>query len=344
VLWLLDGALQFQPYMFTRAFMAGILGMANMGLPAPLARADYDTAVLLTGGHVVWNAAFACLQVAIGVGLIWGRGRTVTCARGVSVLWALGVWTIGEGVGGIFMGGTSLLTGAPGAALLYAVIALVIWPPRIRVEAGRLAWMVVWVGSALLELEATNRAAGVPGAQIANGRFGEPGLLAALDRAVGHVLAGEGAYVAALLGVVAVFVGVGVLVPAIRKLALAMGIAVAVFVGLAAQNLGGVLTGQGTDPGTAPLLILLAVALWPVSGPGRAGAMGREEGEAEDEDLGLRDPDLDPCAPHDAALGRFGRDTPVSGCQLPVRAVADADEDGPGLRGRDDDPVATVAL
>ena len=44
VLWLLDGVLQFQPYMFTRAFMDGILGMANMGLPGPLARADFDTA------------------------------------------------------------------------------------------------------------------------------------------------------------------------------------------------------------------------------------------------------------------------------------------------------------
>ena len=69
----------------------------------------------------------------------------------------------------LFMGGTSLLTGAPGAALLYAIIAVVIWPPRIRAGAGRLAWAVVWVGSALLELQATNHAAGVPAAQIANG-------------------------------------------------------------------------------------------------------------------------------------------------------------------------------
>ena len=53
--------------------------------------------------------------------------------------------------------------------------------------------------------------AGVPAAQIADGRFGEPWLVGAVDRAVGHVLAGEGAYVAALLGIAALFVGVGVL-------------------------------------------------------------------------------------------------------------------------------------
>ena len=136
VLWLLDGALQFQPHMFTREFMEGILGMANMGLPGPIARADFEVARLLTTGYSVWNAAFASLQVAIGAGLIWGRGRTVGWARGLSIVWALGVWTIGEGIGGMFMGGTSLLTGAPGAALLYAIVAVVIWPPRIRAGAG----------------------------------------------------------------------------------------------------------------------------------------------------------------------------------------------------------------
>jgi hypothetical protein len=29
------------------------------------------------------------------------------------------------------------------------------------------------------------------------------------------------------------------------------------------QDLGGLLTGQATDPGTAPLFVLLALALWP---------------------------------------------------------------------------------
>jgi hypothetical protein len=342
VLWLVDGALQFQPYMFTRAFMAGLLGMANMGLPGPVARADFDAAELLTAGHAVWNAAFALLQIAIGFGLIWGRGRTVTCARGVSVLWALAVWTIGEGMGGMFMGGTSLLTGAPGAALLYAVIALVIWPPRIRVGVARLAWLAVWVGSALLELEATNHAAGVPGAQVADGRFGEPWPAAVVDRAIGHLLAGEGSYVAALIGMAAVFVGIGVLWPATRRLALTMGIGIAVFVGLAGQNLGGVLTGQGTDPGTGPLLILLALALWPASAPGRTGACSRPEAKVEAELLGSRGVNPDPDASPGAVPVGGGGDASLPRPELPVRAVADADQDRPGRRGGDDDLVAAL--
>jgi len=262
-LWLLDGALQFQPYMFTRAFMNGILGMANMGLPGTLSNADYHVAILLTSHFVLWNAVFASLQVGIGVGLIWGRGRVADLARGVSIAWALGVWIIGEGVGGVFMGGTSLLTGAPGAALVYAVVAVVIWPPRIRVGLGRVAWVAVWVSGALLEMGSINHAPGVPGAQIADGAFGEPGLVGAFDRAVGHALAGEGGAFAAVLGAVAVFAGLGVLRGSTRKAALISAMAVAVFVGLAGQDLGGVLTGQGTDPGSAPLLILMAAVLWP---------------------------------------------------------------------------------
>ena len=51
--------------------------------------------------------------------------------------------------------------------------------------------------------------------------------------------------------------------PAWRRTALAAGIAAAVLCGVFGQDLGGLLTGQATDPGTAPLFVLLALALWP---------------------------------------------------------------------------------
>jgi len=108
----------------------------------------------------------------------------------------------------------------------------------------------------------------VPGAQIANGAAGEPGFFASLDRAVGHGLDGSGGLFAAFLGLAAVGVGLGVLWRPIRAAALVGGIVIAAFVGLVGQNLGGVFTGQGTDPGAAPLLILMAVTLWPA--PARA--------------------------------------------------------------------------
>ncbi len=127
-LWLIDGALQFQPYMFSRQFFAGVLGMANMGLPGFLSRIDYNVSTMLAAHPTWWNAAFAALQVAIGAGLLWGRGRVAMVARTASILWGIGVWLVGEGAGALFMGGTSLLTGAPGPALLYSVLTVSIWP------------------------------------------------------------------------------------------------------------------------------------------------------------------------------------------------------------------------
>jgi hypothetical protein len=275
VLWLVDGALQWQPYMFSSAFFGNMLGMANMGLPGPVSAVLYQTTTMLTAHPVIWNAAFASLQLAIGAGLLWGR--TAALARPVSIAWALAVWVVGEGFGGLFMPGVSALNGAPGAALLYALIALIVWPrrpgdgPAVAVAdtgllGGRGAlwcWTVLWSGLALLELGGANHAAGVPAAEVANIGEGEPGWLAGLNSHAGHLLAGHGALFALLAAVIEVAVGWCVLRPAWRRTALAAGIAVAILYGVFGQDLGGLLTGQATDPGTAPLFVLLALALWP---------------------------------------------------------------------------------
>ena len=59
--WLLDGALQFQPSMFSKSFFADLLGMANMGLPGPLAALVYRVSGLVGAHPVAWNVAFASL-------------------------------------------------------------------------------------------------------------------------------------------------------------------------------------------------------------------------------------------------------------------------------------------
>jgi hypothetical protein len=273
LLWLLDGALQFQPYMFSDAFFKDILGMANMGLPGPVGSLDYHVAKMLSAHPVAWNATFASFQVGLGLGLLWRR--TANLARGASIGWALGVWIIGEGFGGMFMSGTSLVTGAPGAALLYAVAAVLLWPssrndgPAVA-DSGPLGprlskwvWTALWTGAALLELEAVNHARAVPSAQLANGADGEPQGLAALNTAAGHLVAGHGAVFAALVGLTAVTVGWGVLWTAARRATLGAASIAAVAFWIVGQDLGAVMTGQGTDPGTGPLLVLLALTLWP---------------------------------------------------------------------------------
>jgi hypothetical protein len=272
LLWLVDGLLQLQPFMFSREFYKGVLGMANMGLPGIVADADYHVATVLTAHPLLWNTVFAGLQLMLGLGLLWRRTARVTLI--CSVPWAVGVWAVGEGFGGMFMPGTSLLTGAPGPALLYGLLALVLlcctassgrFEGRIGRAGQRLGsagWVLIWTAGALLELEGTNHAAAVPGAQIANGSYGEPALFRLIDEQGGHLIGQHGYLFAVILGLLAVFVGWGIFVPTLRKACLVTGIVLAVFVGVVGQDLGVIFTGHGTDPGSGPLLILLALALW----------------------------------------------------------------------------------
>jgi hypothetical protein len=123
---------------------------------------------------------------------------------------------------------------------------------------------VVWLGIALLEFEPLNHAAGVPAAQLVNIGQGEPGWLAAVNSAVGGMFAGAGLFFAVLIGGLAVLTGIGVFDHRTRRAALLVGIVLAVFSGLFGQDLGGLFTGQATDPGTGPLLVLFALSLWPV--------------------------------------------------------------------------------
>jgi hypothetical protein len=276
-IWLLDGALQFQPYMFSKAFLPSMLGMANMGLPGPLSAVLYRVSSLAGTHPVIWNAAFATVQVLIGAGLLWARTARVT--RPVSIAWALAVWVAGEGVGGLLMPGVSALNGAPGAALLYVLAAVILWPRRpddsvpadgtpadaglLGAPAARWCWAVLWAGLALLELEGANHAAVVPAAEVADAGNGEPGWLAALNHHAGQLLAGHGAVFAVAAALAQLAIGLAVLSPRWRRAALGAGMALGVTYGLFGQDLGGLLTGRATDPGTAPLLVLLALALWP---------------------------------------------------------------------------------
>jgi hypothetical protein len=258
--------------MFSREFYNGVLGMANMGLPGPVAHGDYHVAVILTAHPAVWNTGFASLQLLLGLGLLWRR--TARVALICSIPWALGVWVIGEGFGGMFMPGTSLLTGAPGAALVYGLLAVMLLSTaadttprggrigRAGLRVGAAGWVLIWTAGALLELEGVNHAAAVPGAQIANGNFAEPALFRLIDGEGGRLIGQHGYLFALVLGVLAVFIGWGIFIPAWRRACLVSGIVVAVFVGIVGQDLGAIFTGHGTDPGSGPVLILLALALW----------------------------------------------------------------------------------
>ena len=111
--WILDAALQFQPFMFGSGFVENNILANASGQPFVLG--DFITHIgnFVAPDIAVWNTFFALIQLFIGVGLLF-RG-TVRPALAVSFAWVLGVWVIGEGLGMLLTGTASALTGAPGS-------------------------------------------------------------------------------------------------------------------------------------------------------------------------------------------------------------------------------------
>jgi hypothetical protein len=273
-LWLLDAMLQFQAFMFGRGF-AAMLHAAAPGNPSVIAAPIIWSARLIAQHHVLANAVFASIQLAIALGIAWRP--TMRIALGASVAWALGVWWLGEGFGGLLAGTASPVSGAPGAAALYALVAILLWPSRDRQRqapfaaarrlgawTARLVWIAVWGSLAVLALLPATMAPRALATMIAPAGAGQPAWLADLDHGLAAFLSHHGTPAAIVLAGVLAVVAAAICLPwPASRAVLLLAIATALALWLA-QGLGGLLTGAGTDPGTAPLLALLALAYWPM--------------------------------------------------------------------------------
>ncbi|MBO0816386.1 MAG: hypothetical protein J2P30_14745 [Actinobacteria bacterium] len=290
-LWLLDAVLQCQAFMFTKGF-AGMLAGAAAGNPG-WAAAPVLWAAHLTGRDpALANTGFAAVQLLIALAIA-GRS-TVKAGLAASIAWALAVWWLGEGLGGVLAGSASPVTGAPGAAALYALLAVLLWPGgRARhqepafVAAGsagvlttRLAWLALWGSLACITL--AQASPGGLGRTLAAVGSGQRGWISAMDQAAAGLLAQRGAAVAAVLAVVLLVIAVGVFLPGrVARAVLVLAVAVAALIWVAGENFGGVFTGSGTDPNSGPLLALLAAAYWPLGvGLRRAGNARTSGGRA----------------------------------------------------------------
>jgi hypothetical protein len=268
LLWLLDAVLQMQHIMWTRGFGAGIINSAAEDQPLVIAAPVRFAGRLIAGHPAAFNLVFVAIQLAIGAGLL--MGRTQRWARiwcGASVVWALGIWVLGEGLGGVLTGHEGLDLGAPGAAFIYALIAVAAWPSARPV--GRWltwAWTAIWVGGAVLQLLPAQRTPAGLGAQVDMAAMMSPGWLARPESSLAGWLANLPTIGAALitgaLVVLQAWVGVAALSrgPS-RQSALRVGAALAFVFWILCQGFGGISTGTATDPNSAPLLILLAVAI-----------------------------------------------------------------------------------
>ena len=135
-------------------------------------------------------------------------------------------------------------------------------------------WLVLWAGCSYSMLLPDNRSA-----DAVSGVFsvtaGQPGWITAIMNGLSRLAGEHGAPIAVGLAVLCAIVAVCVFDARVIRpaLVLAMALGSLVFV---AQGFGGVFTGQGTDPGTGPLLILLAACYWPYAKAGRSAVPARD--------------------------------------------------------------------
>ncbi len=285
LIWLLDAALQFQPYMFTKAFASQVIEPGAAGNPAVIAGPITWSAHLMASHIAVCNALFASIQLLLALGLLYRP--TARAALAASIPWALGVWWIGEGFGGLLAGTGNPLTGAPGAAILYVFLALLAWPTASPEDAPRpesvsvattgwlgsvtprIAWAGLWGSYAISVLQSADRAPGALAGILSGMRAGEPGWVGAIDGALARSVAHLGLEVSVTIALLCAVAAATVALGRAARLGVLVAAALGAVIWLA-EDFGGILTGQGTDPNTGLLLIVVAAAFWPLAAAGNA--------------------------------------------------------------------------
>ena len=263
LIWLLDGALQFQSFMYSKGFVQVLTGGAA-GQPYWLASGITWAAHVFQSNLMVFNTLAAYTQIVIGLGLLYRPA--VKRALALSFAWSLIVWWISEAFGFLFAGSANPLTGAPGAVLLYAIIGLLVWPTQrpgglLGLRGARITWTSLWLVMAWLWLLAPNGTANATSGAIAAAPSGA-GWLTSLQHGVASAAAGNGLVIAIVLAgasaAIALAVGLNWRARTFLGLAIILNLAYWVI----GQGFGGILTGSGTDPNAGPLFILLAFGLY----------------------------------------------------------------------------------
>ena len=270
LIWLLDGGLQFQAFMYGKGFIQFLTNL-TAGQPHWVSSSVTWGATTLHSHQTVFNTAFALVQIAIGVGLLYRP--TVKPALAASFGWVLVVWWFGEAFGMMFMATTpmggapmaSALTGAPGAVLLYALIGAMVWPNGrpgglFGVRGARAVWASLWLVMAWLWLVEAGGASGITNS--INAAPSGMSWLSSVQNWAAKAAQGDGVAIAIVLAVTSAAIGVAVAANWRPKLFLSLAIVLSLVYWVVGQGFGGLFQGGATDPNAGPLFVLLAYVMY----------------------------------------------------------------------------------
>ena len=225
-IWLLDGVLQYQSFMFSKAFGQMIAGTAA-GNPAVIARPITWNATLVEHHGVLLNTIFATIQLLLGLGIAFRP--TVRVALAASVAWSLGVWWFGEGLGGVLAAPRARSTARRARSSCTRCSRCCCGPPpgagdcalRRCSGSGR-AGRPGTVAGAVAELAwfavtPANRAPQALHDMIAGMAERRAGLAGGLERNAAALVAGQGLAASIVLAAALALIAVGVYLPGRRR-------------------------------------------------------------------------------------------------------------------------------
>ncbi len=263
LVWLLDGALQLQRQMFTSNFANKVLLPVSLGHPRIVSSPMHFEIRLILSHPALWDGLFALVQLTLGVLILVKKTNKVGLIA--SVFWALGVWSLGEGLAGMLSWHSTLFMGLPGAALIYAILALAVLPNKDNNKPAYwlpIIWASLWIlGTIYLLLPGQNSPAD-SSQMLSRMTSGAPRWISFLDEHSAAMIGHMGFWFVAVVAIIQIIVGLFVFFPNnYRKSAIYVGIGASVIYWVLGQQLGGYFTGVATDPNSGPLFILLGVAI-----------------------------------------------------------------------------------
>ena len=297
LLWIFDGILQAQPK------MAG--GLAAQVIEPTAAASPAWVQHLVNWGGTAWSyhpiqagAASVWIQVGIGAWLIVAsRGPWSRLAGVASVGWGLVVWVFGESFGGIFAPGLSLLTGAPGAVLLYAVAGALIALPEGAWRGPRLgrlllaslglfflgmALLQAWPGRGFWQGTIDGKPGTLSGMVQSMSGTAQPHFLSSLLSAFGSFVASNGFAVNLVVVIALAAMGATFLTgrPRLVRYAAGFGIVFCLADWVLVQDLG-FLGGLGTDPNSMiPMALLFSAGYLALAPAPQEATVSQEAGLA----------------------------------------------------------------